>query len=75
MTLKELRLNNGYTQQYVANRMGVSLSTYRRYETDIRNLRYAPITRAIALADLYKTTTDYILFDICTIICVKAQRK
>lgn len=71
MTLKELRLNNGYTQQYVANSIGVSVSTYRRYEKDIRNLRYAPITRAIALAGLYKTTTDYILFDICAIICVK----
>lgn len=34
MTLKELRINKGLTQQACAKFLGVSLRTYIRYETD-----------------------------------------
>ena len=63
MVLKELRLRHGYTQQEVAKAIGVSVSTYRRYENK-GCLRSAPVTRAYELSKLYGVSTDYILFNL-----------
>ena len=67
MTLKELRLKHGYTQQKVAKEMNVSVATYRRYENDMHNIKKAPITRALALSGLYGVSIDCIVLDICNV--------
>ena len=56
--IRELREDHDYTQQYVAEYLGMKQSQYSRYE---RGLRDVPTDVLIALAFLYKTTTDYIL--------------
>ena len=56
--IRELREDHDYTQQYVAEYLGMKQSQYSRYE---RGLRDVPTDVLIALALLYKTTTDYIL--------------
>lgn len=56
--LRELREMHNYTQEYVAEAIGVSRITYYRYETDFRQLK-AP--ELIALAKLYHVSIDYLL--------------
>lgn len=68
MVLKELRLKNGYTQKEVAKAIGVSLSTYRRYENKVESLCGTPVTRIRVLAEFYKVSSDYILSDLFEIV-------
>ncbi|WP_342774098.1 helix-turn-helix transcriptional regulator [Paenibacillus oralis] len=56
--IKELREDNDWTQQYVAKVLKVNQTTYSRYETGELDLPSASI---IKLADLYQTSTDYLL--------------
>lgn len=58
MRLKELREENGLTQQAVAEYLNVKQNTYSQYENEKRQL---PIDVLIKLAEFYKVTTDYIL--------------
>lgn len=58
MRIKDLREDNDYTQEQVANYLCIRQNTYSQYETGNRQL---PIDVLIALARLYKTSTDYIL--------------
>lgn len=57
--LKRLRTEKGWTQDYVRERVGCTLKSYRNWETgaiplsDVRFLE--------ALADLHKVSTDYLL--------------
>ena len=53
-----LRIDNDLTQQQVADFLVCNRQVYARYE---RGLREIPVSMVIRLADLYKTTTDYIL--------------
>lgn len=67
--LKELRMNKGYdivkgvkykiTQQYIADKIGCDIKTYRDYENGKRNITQVELL--ISLADFYKVSTDYIL--------------
>lgn len=50
----ELRLQHGYTQKYVAEYIGVSLSQYRRYEKV--NSKCMRMDKVEKLAMLYHTT-------------------
>ena len=56
--LRDLREDNDYTQQFVAEYLAMKQSQYSRYE---RGLRDIPTDILIKLALLYNTSTDYIL--------------
>lgn len=55
---KELRLQHGFTQEYVAEAIGVSMITYIRYENGERQVK---VPELLALAQLYHVSVDYIL--------------
>ncbi len=56
--LKELRNENGYTQEYVAGYLNVKQNTYSQYEAGVNQI---PISCLCKLAELYETSVDYIL--------------
>ena len=56
--LKDLREDNDFSQQYVAEYLSMKQPQYSRYE---RGLRDIPTDILIKLAKLYNTSTDYIL--------------
>ena len=58
MRIKELREENGLTQQTVADYLNVKQNTYSQYENGKRQLS---VDVLIKLAKFYKVTTDYIL--------------
>lgn len=58
MRLKELREENKYTQQEIANILDVKQNTYSQYETGQRQI---PISMLIKLANFYDVSVDYIL--------------
>lgn len=64
--IKELRTNNGYTQNYVAKQIKVEVKTYRSWEIGYykdNTQMYPKIDndKLEALADLYNVSVDYIL--------------
>ena len=56
--LSDLRKKNGFSQDHLAERCGVSKSSISHYET---GETVPPIDILIKLADLYDVTIDYIL--------------
>lgn len=56
--LYDLRIDNDMTQKEVAEYLLCNRQVYARYE---RGLREIPVSMLIKLADLYKTSVDYIL--------------
>lgn len=56
--LRDLREDHDMTQQQVADYLGMKQPQYFRYEQGYRDL---PTDILIRLADLYNTSTDYIL--------------
>ena len=58
MRIRDLREDNDLTQQQVANYLNIRQNTYSQYETGSRQI---PLEILIALANLYKTSTDYLL--------------
>ena len=56
--IKELRLENGLSQQDIADYLKIDRSNYSKYELGKIEMN---ITMLIALHDLYKVSTDYIL--------------
>ena len=58
MRIKDLREDSNFTQKEVAEHLHIKQNTYSQYENGQRQL---PIVCLIALAKLYKTSTDYIL--------------
>ena len=58
MRIKDLREDNDLTQQQIADYLGIRQNTYSQYETGTRQV---PTDVLIALAKLYKTSTDYLL--------------
>lgn len=56
--LRDLREDNDMTQQQVAEYLRMKQPQYSRYEKGYRDI---PSDVLIALADLYNTSTDYIL--------------
>ncbi|MBQ3023564.1 MAG: helix-turn-helix transcriptional regulator [Clostridia bacterium] len=55
--LYDLRNDHDFTQQQVADYLMCNRQVYARYE---RGLREIPVSMLIKLADLYKTSIDYI---------------
>jgi len=58
MRIGDLREDRNLTQAEVAKYLHVKQNTYSQYETEQRQL---PLSCLIALAKLYRTSTDYIL--------------
>lgn len=56
--LEDLRIDNDYTQEQIANYLNIAREVYRRYEKGTRSL---PIDCLVNLSRLYNTSTDYIL--------------
>lgn len=56
--IKELREDNDYTQQQIAEKLATSQTMYARYERGASEL---PIRHLITLSKLYGVSTDYIL--------------
>ncbi len=56
--IRDLREDHDLTQRQVAERLGMSQPQYFRYEQGYRDV---PTEILLALAELYQTSTDYIL--------------
>ena len=56
--LKEIRIKNGYTQQQIAQALGVKYQVYARYEKGVNEM---PMHHYIALADFYSVSLDYLV--------------
>ena len=56
--ISDLRNDKDYTQKQIAEILNVHPEVYRRYEKGVREI---PVWALIKLAELYKTSTDYIL--------------
>lgn len=56
--LRDLREDSDRTQQEVADYLNMHRSVYRRYESGEREI---PVWAIVKLAELYHTSTDYIL--------------
>lgn len=58
MRLRDLREDNDYTQQQIAEYLCIRQNTYSQYESGHRQ---PSIETLIALATFYHTSTDYLL--------------
>lgn len=56
--IKNLRLQYGYTQKLMAEKLNIKQNTYSQYETGARQIS---IDSLISLSKFYNTSTDYIL--------------
>ena len=56
--IRNLRIDQGYTQKKVAENLGVSQNTYSQYEIGILNY---PIEVLEKLAAFYEVSVDYLL--------------
>lgn len=56
--MEDLRVDSDMTQRQVAEYLNMQLTVYLRYEKGEREI---PVWALIKLAQLYGTTTDYIL--------------
>ncbi len=56
--LKKLRLENEYTQEYIAKYLKINRVVYSRYETGVRDI---PVDLLIQLSKLYNKSIDYIV--------------
>lgn len=57
-TIRNLRIDGGYTQAQIAEHLNVKQNTYSQYE--IGTLNY-PIEVLMKLADFYGVSVDYLL--------------
>lgn len=57
--IKDLRIENNWTQEYVANKLNISIPALSRYESGM----YEPkdLSMVSQFAQLYNVTTDYLL--------------
>ena len=58
LNIKIKRIGRGYTQEEIADAIGVARSTYPRYESD---KRLPDIYKLCALADYFDVSLDYLL--------------
>lgn len=58
MRIKNMREDHDLTQKQVAEYLNIKQNTYSQYETGSRQI---PIEVLVALAELYKTSADYLL--------------
>ncbi len=56
--LKDLRTQYGYTQKYVAEKIGIKYQSYQAYEAGIS---LPTLENFIKLADLFDVSLDYLI--------------
>lgn len=56
--LREVRMNRGYTQQNMADKLGISLNAYQKYEQAERS---PSLECLVAMADIFDVSLDYLL--------------
>ncbi len=56
--IKELRESNKWTQEYVANKIGITYQSYQNYE---RGLTMPNVKNLIKLSMLFEVSVDYLL--------------
>lgn len=56
--IRNLRIDNGYTQKQIGEYLGISQNTYSQYEVGV--LKY-PVDVLIKLAELYHVSLDYLV--------------
>ena len=56
--IRNLRIDNSYTQQQIADYLNIKQNTYSQYETGALNY---PVDILMKLADLYDVSVDYLL--------------
>ena len=56
--IRNLRIDNGYTQKQIAQQLGISQNTYSQYEVGVLNY---PVDALMKLADFYGVSVDYLL--------------
>ena len=56
--IRNLRIDNGYTQKQVAEYLNVKQNTYSQYEIGVLNY---PLDAVGKLADLYGVSVDYLM--------------
>ncbi len=56
--LKNLRQDNDWTQQYIANLLAISRSAYSAYENGTNAMSPETLSK---IADIFGTSTDYLL--------------
>lgn len=56
--LREMRMEHGFTQQNMADKIGVALRSYQCYETGSRNPSFELL---VLIADTLEVSTDYLL--------------
>lgn len=59
MKLVEIRRMRGYSQEYMANKLGCSRSTYAKMEENPQNIT---MFQASQIADILNVSTDNIIF-------------
>ena len=57
LRIKDLREDNDYTQEEIAQLLNCKQNTYQQYESEKRQI---PIDVLKKLAELYKTSLDYL---------------
>jgi len=57
LIIKDLREDNDYTQEDIAQLLNCKQNTYQQYESEKREI---PIDALKKLAELYKTSLDYL---------------
>lgn len=78
MTLKEIRKLNNLTQQKFADYLGVSLRTYKRYESDeggIPKIKYAYIQSKISELSLVDEEHGILSIDTIKDICLRVFKE
>ena len=56
--IRDLREDNDWKQEYVAEKLGVRQTTYSKYELGKINV---PVDTLMKLADFYNVSVDYLL--------------
>ena len=56
--IRNLRIDNGYTQEYIAKYLNIKQNTYSQYEIGVLNY---PVDVLMKLADFYGVSVDYLL--------------
>ena len=56
--LRNLRIKNQYTQQYIADLLGVELRTYQFYEAGTKK---PTLDKLVKIADILDVPTDFLL--------------
>ena len=55
--IKDLRIDNDFSQQFISENLGIDIKTYNRYENGLHEIK---LNSLIKLAQLYNLSLDYI---------------